>query len=90
MLKFKFTYPFYLTERPRQHKYWSTAGALDDSEFSFTTAVKRFHVYRRGWLAKLERNLSTEREPGNNEDRFAFALGEHRSDEDVDDRPIVI
>ena len=36
--------------------------------------------------------LSTEREHGNAEDRFAIAVREHsdtRTDEDVDDRPIV-
>ena len=69
------------------------AGAREDeSEFSFTAAVRGFHVYRRVWLPHLGQRLSAEREHGNAEDRFAIAVTEHsdtRADEDVDDRPIV-
>ena len=69
------------------------AGAREDElEFSFTAAVRGFHVYRRVWLPLLGQRLSTEGEHGNAEDCFAIAVREHRdtrADEDVDDRPIV-
>jgi len=39
------------------------AGAREeDSEFSFTAAVKGFHVYHRVWLLHLGQCLSAERE----------------------------
>ena len=50
------------------------AGARDDSEFSFTAAVRGFHVYRRAWLPHLGQCLNAERERGNAEDRFAIAV----------------
>ena len=54
------------------------AGAReDDSEFSFTAAVRGFHVYHRVWLPHLGQCLSVEREHGNAEDRFAIAVREH-------------
>ena len=45
-------------------------------EFSFTAAVRGFHVYHRVWLPHLGQRLSTEREHGNAEDRFAIAVRE--------------
>ena len=69
------------------------AGAQeDDSEFSFTAAVRGFHIYHRVWLPHLGQHLSAEREHENAEDRFVITVREHsdtRADEDVDDRPIV-
>ena len=70
------------------------AGAQeDDSEFSFTTAVKGFHVYRRVWLPHLGQRLSVESECGNAEDRFAITVREHSGTktvkDDVNNRPIV-
>ena len=69
------------------------AGAQeDDSEFSFTTAVKGFHVYRRVWLPHLGQRLSVESERGNAEDRFAITVREHsgtKTVKDVNNRPIV-
>ena len=66
------------------------AGAQEDnSEFSFTAAVRGFHVYRRVWLPHLGQRLSAEREHGNAEDCFTIAVREHsdtRADEDVDER----
>ena len=54
------------------------AGAQeDDSEFSFTAAVRGFHVYRRVWLPHLGQCLSLEREYGNAEDHFVIAVREH-------------
>ena len=72
----------------------SMAGAQeDDSEFSFTTAVKGFHVYRRVWLPHLGQRLSVESECGNAEDRFAITVREHSGTktvkDDVNNRPIV-
>ena len=64
----------------------------DDSEFSFTAAVRGFHVYCRVWLPHLGQHLSAESEHGNAEDRFAIAVREHtdiRADEDVNTRPVV-
>ena len=67
------------------------AGAREaNSEFSFTAAVRGYHVYRRMWIAHLGQRLSAERERGNAKDCFAIAVREHsdnRADDDVDDRP---
>ena len=52
------------------------AMAGDMSEFSFTAAVRGFHVYRRVWLPHVGQRLSAEREHGNVEDRFAIAVRE--------------
>ena len=62
------------------------AGAREDnmSEFSFTAAVRGFHVYRRVWLPPVGQRLSAEREHENIDDRFAIAVREHggtRADE---------
>ena len=71
----------------------SMAGAQeDDLEFSFTTAVKGFHVYRRVRLPHLGQRLSVESERGNAEDRFAITVREHsgtKTVKDVNNRPIV-
>ena len=67
-------------------------GQEDGSEFSFTAAVIGSHVYRRVWLPHLGQRLSMEREHGNAEHHFAITVREHsdtRTDEDVNDRPIV-
>ena len=48
----------------------------DDSEFSFTAAVRGFHVYRRAWLPHLGQHLSTEQKHGNAEYCFPIAGGE--------------
>ena len=61
MLSFEFSYPFYLTEQPHHALYASMAGDQEgDSEFSFTAAVRGFHVYHRVWLPHLGQRLSTE------------------------------
>ena len=64
----------------------------DGSEFSFTAAVRGFHVYHRVWLPHVGQCLSAEKEHGNAEDHFAIAITEHsdtRADEDADDRLVV-
>ena len=81
MLDFEFSYTFYLTERPcHTHAQCSSmAGAREDnmSEFSFTAAVRGFLVYCRVWLPHVGQRLSTEREHGNVDNRFAIAVREH-------------
>ena len=46
------------------------------SEFCFAAAVKGFHVYSRVWLQQVGQRLSSEREHGNVDDRFAIAFRE--------------
>ena len=70
------------------------AGAREDnvdmSEFSFTAAIRGFHVYRRVWLPHLGQRLSAEREHGNVDDRFAIAVREHGGTRADEVRPIVV
>ena len=52
------------------------AGAQEDnSEFSFNTAVRGFHVYHRVWLPHLGQCLRAQREQGEGTRDF-FAGGE--------------
>ena len=58
------------------------AGAREeDSEFSFTAAVKGFHVYHRVWLLHLGQCLSAEREYENATDYFAITIRQHSGTE---------
>lgn len=75
----------YLTERPRHVRavfvhYYETSieGAREDNmlEFCFAAVVKGFHVYSRVWLPQVGQRLSSEREHGNVDDRFAIAFRE--------------
>ena len=47
----------------------------ESAEFTFPSAVRGFHVYRRVWVPRLGQGLGGERELGNAEDRFAVAVG---------------
>ena len=66
------------------------AGAREDSvEFSFTAAVRGFHVYCRVWLPHIGQRLSAEREHGKVDDRFAIAIREHGGTRADEARPLV-
>ena len=67
------------------------AAAREDnlSEFSFTAAVRGFHIYRRVWLPHIRQRLSAEREHGNVEDRFAIAVREDGGTRADEVRPLV-
>ena len=67
------------------------AAAREDnlSEFSFTVAVRRFHVYGTVWLPHVGQHLSAERERGNVEDRFAIAVREDGGSRADEVRPLV-
>ena len=44
------------------------------TEFTFSSAIRGFHVYRHSWIPHVGEQLETEREPNNTEDRFAVAV----------------
>ena len=44
------------------------------STFTFTAAIRGFHVYRHSWIPRIGQQLNTERETDNPEDRFAIAV----------------
>ena len=52
-----------------------------DIEFSFTAAIRGFHVYRREWSPHLGQRLLAVREHGNTEDQFVIAIT--RAEKDV-------
>ena len=55
-----------------------------ECDFSFTAAIRGFHVYRREWSPHLEQRLRAVKEHGNTNHRFAIAVT--RAEKDVDDR----
>ena len=42
--------------------------------FTFTAAIRGFHIYRHSWNPHIGQQLPTERETDNPEDRFAIAV----------------
>ena len=44
------------------------------TEFTFSSAIRGFHVYRHSWIPHVGEQLETEGEPNNTEDRFAVAV----------------
>ena len=42
--------------------------------YSFDSAARGYHVYRRIWNARIGEQLQSTREDGNSEDKFAIAL----------------
>ena len=54
------------------------AMAEENEEFAFPFVVQGFHVYRRVWVLHVAQHLSSEREDGNTENRFAVAVVQHK------------
>ena len=46
----------------------------DQDVYSFESASRGFHVYRRVWNARVGERLQAKQEDSNNEDRYAVAL----------------
>ena len=46
----------------------------DSSEFTFSSAICGFHVYRHSWTPHIGQQLQTERERDNAKDHFAVAV----------------
>ena len=46
----------------------------DSSEFSFSSAIRGFHVYQYSWTPHIGQQLQAEKERYNHEDRFAVAV----------------
>ena len=48
--------------------------STDSSEFTFSSAIRGFHVYRHSWTLHVREHLQAEREHNNSEDRFTVAV----------------
>ena len=48
--------------------------STDSSEFTFSSAIRGFHIYRHSWTPNIGEHLQAEREHDNSEDRFAVAV----------------
>ena len=46
----------------------------DSSMFTFTAAIRGFHIYHHSWTSCIGQQLPTERETDNPEERFAIAV----------------
>ena len=53
------------------------------SEFTFPSAIRGFHVYRRLWRPHTGERLQTKKDDGNREDRFAVAVVKSNSDDTI-------
>ena len=82
MLNFKFSHPSYLTKRP-------CGMYVHNSEFSFNTAARGFHVDPRVWLPHFGKHLRAERETLNHWRLIAIFVREHSSIGANNDKPIV-
>ena len=49
-------------------------GMTDSSEFSFSSAIRGFHVYQYSWTPHIGQQLQAEKERYNHEDCFAVAV----------------
>ena len=46
----------------------------DSSDFTFSSAIRGFHVYRHSWTPHIRQHLQSKRERDNTEDHFAVAV----------------